>query len=768
MSEDVELAFTGLKGEDPGQIGPYRIMALLGEGGMGRVYLGLSRGGRSVAVKVVRPELTDDREFRRRFAREVDAARRVNGLFTAGVVDADPHGTPAWMATAYIPGVSLADAVNEYGALPWESVAALGAGLAEALEAIHTAGLVHRDLKPSNVLLAEDGPRVIDFGISVASEATVLTRTGLVVGTPGFMSPEQLTDRRVSPASDVFSLGTVLAFAACGAGPFGTGSVQGLLFRIVFEEPHLEGIPGALREVLARCLAKEPDQRPCVPEVLEELAGLAARQGGSPGGGVGWLPGPLAHAVRLRTDHPTPATAPAVAAPSVEDKVEPAPPTVRPGSERTPTVSARPGPPYVPADPAGNVRTARGDISHALTQTAVADGPPGPALPSPPEDPELTEKPGSPTGSPAAPGVSRDERHRPTRRTMLLSVAAAVGAVGLPAGIYLTRSASNNPSRTGQSSATPSRSARPTSAPPRPARRISVGSAVNTLAFSPDGKVLAGGCDDGAIRLWSTATGKLSATLKAEEPNGDDGTDVLAVAFSPDGRTLAGARDSGTLQLWDPATGDLTASNDEPGDSFHTLVFSPDGRNLAGVDSAGTLSLRHLPAGRDHIRYSGVAVSVAFSPDGKTLAVGGRSSNPGRARLWSTATGKLTATLEGATFGVNSVAFSPDGRVLAGGSGDDTVALWDPATGELTATLAGENVDDGEAQSVDEVRFSADGTVLVTCGYPNTIRQWHPATGKLKATSKAPAYRMYNWAFSPDGSVLAGTDLDNTVWLWQL
>src|SRR5438034_576062 len=203
---------------DPQLIGPYRLRGRLGAGGMGRVYLGLSPGGRAVAVKVIRADLAQDSEFRARFRREVAVARTVSGLFTAPVIDADVEAPVPWLATAYVPGPSLADAVSQHGPLPAASVLALARGLAEALSAIHAAGVVHRDLKPANVLLAEDGPRLIDFGISRAIEASVLTHTGLVVGSPGFMSPEQAEGREVGPPSDVFSLGAVLAFAATGQG----------------------------------------------------------------------------------------------------------------------------------------------------------------------------------------------------------------------------------------------------------------------------------------------------------------------------------------------------------------------------------------------------------------------------------------------------------------------------------------------------------------------------------------------------------------------
>ncbi len=229
----------GLQPGDPPTIGPYRLVGQLGGGGMGRVFLGVSAGGRPVAVKVIRAELAADPEFRVRFGREVAAARRVSGVFTAMVVDADVDGPAAWLATAYVPGPSLSEAVDEHGPLPAASLLALAAGLAESLSAIHAAGVVHRDLKPSNVLVAEDGPRVIDFGISRAVESTVLTQAGLVIGSPGIMSPEQAAGYEVGPPTDIFSLGAVLAFAATGEGPFGTGTTAALLYRVVHGDPSL-------------------------------------------------------------------------------------------------------------------------------------------------------------------------------------------------------------------------------------------------------------------------------------------------------------------------------------------------------------------------------------------------------------------------------------------------------------------------------------------------------------------------------------------------
>jgi len=274
-----------LQPQDPRKMGPYWLLGRLGGGGMGQVFLGQSPGGRLIAVKVVRAELAEQTEFRNRFAREVAAARTVSGLFTAAVVDADVDAPVPWLATAYVPGPSLAEAVTRHGPLPAGSVLALAAGLAEGLSAIHAAGIVHRDLKPPNVLLAEDGPRVIDFGISQAAEATMLTGTGLVFGSPAFMSPEQAQGHRVGPPSDVFSLGAVLTFAATGQGPFGTGSGPTLMYRVVFTPPDTSGLPAELRPLVERCLAKDPEQRPTTNQFLAELNTAPPA--------AGWLPGPI-------------------------------------------------------------------------------------------------------------------------------------------------------------------------------------------------------------------------------------------------------------------------------------------------------------------------------------------------------------------------------------------------------------------------------------------------------------------------------------------
>ncbi|MEU8523020.1 protein kinase [Streptomyces sp. NBC_01216] len=258
---------------DPASVGDgrYHLTHRLGQGGMGVVYLGRSPSGRAVAVKVVRPELSTEPGFRRRFADEVAAARRVSGFHTAPVVDADPDGDPAWLVTAFVPGPTLAAVLDRVGALPADTLTVLAAGLAEALESIHRAGVVHRDLKPANIIVAEDGPRVIDFGIARALDGTVLTQTGFQVGTPGFLAPEQLTRGIVTPAVDVFALGVVLTQAA-GGSPFGDGPSMARHYKIVHEEPDLTAVPDGLRTLVAECLSKDPAGRPSPGDFLRRLA----------------------------------------------------------------------------------------------------------------------------------------------------------------------------------------------------------------------------------------------------------------------------------------------------------------------------------------------------------------------------------------------------------------------------------------------------------------------------------------------------------------
>ncbi|MYW30792.1 serine/threonine-protein kinase, partial [Streptomyces sp. SID2119] len=342
--------------DDPHRIGAYRILARLGEGGMGQVFLARSDRGRTVALKLVRRELAEQPEFRARFRQEVRAAHQVGGAWTAPVLDSDTEAPVPWVATGYVagpslhrvvsgrPGAPLTDA-GAYGPLPTRSVQLLGSGLAHALQHIHRAGLIHRDLKPSNVLLTIDGPRVIDFGIARALESLAdgdLTRTGAMIGSPGFMAPEQVRGERVTTACDVFCLGSVLVYAATGRLPFGaaeSGGVHALMFRIAQEDPDLAGVPAELAGVVRDCLAKDPAARPSTDEILARLGEAEADEP--------WLPATLIaqlgrHAVGLldaedpeaptapQGPHTPPAAAAAAAVHALPTQASAPPPTPTP------------------------------------------------------------------------------------------------------------------------------------------------------------------------------------------------------------------------------------------------------------------------------------------------------------------------------------------------------------------------------------------------------------------------------------------------------
>jgi hypothetical protein len=291
-----------LAADDPQQVGGYRLHARLGAGGMGQVFLGFSPAGRAVAVKVIHRQFARDPEFVRRFGREVEAAGAVSGAFTAPVVAAGPGDDPPWLATVFVPGPSLAEVIAHTGPLPEPAVWRLAGGLIEALQAVHAGGLVHRDLKPANVLLATDGPRLIDFGISRALEGSAMSMTSLIVGTPAFMSPEQAEGRPVGPASDVFALGSVIAFAATGAAPFGAGPSSPIIvaYRVVHAQPDLSHVPVPLTNLVAACLTKNPADRPQLAQLMDTVRdGSAPYQAGWPGS---YWPEPVAGMVSSRQD----------------------------------------------------------------------------------------------------------------------------------------------------------------------------------------------------------------------------------------------------------------------------------------------------------------------------------------------------------------------------------------------------------------------------------------------------------------------------------
>ncbi|GAB2863632.1 hypothetical protein GCM10027074_33610 [Streptomyces deserti] len=510
---------------DPQRIGAYRLLGRLGAGGMGYVYLARSERGRTVAVKLVREELARQEEFRERFRQEVRAARRVGGHWTAPVLDADTEAGVPWVATGYVAGPSLQQVVGQdHGALPERSVRILAAGLAHALKDIHAAGIVHRDLKPSNVLVTIDGPRVIDFGIARALQTVTdggLTRTGALVGSPGFMAPEQVRGDRITPACDVFCLGSVLAYAATGRLPFGTANsgVHALMFRIAQEEPDLEGVPEGIADLVRECLRKDPAARPTLDRVLERTGAddtVADGRSRDP-----WLPSALVaqlgrHAVRLldtenpegqpgtadrthRADHtdragqadgpdrpgpgPTPEHAPAAddASPTPAPAATPfgtpgPPPPGRPGSaaplDHLPTLVAgqsptTPPPSPAPATPGHPQAPAYG---HALQHPQPPAYGYAPGTPPPyPAHGALGSTPpyGPPPFGPTPPyGPQQEPPRRDGRSTALLVVIALVVALAAGGTVYALMEGGGNGDRAGGDPSTTQTTSAPTATGP--------------------------------------------------------------------------------------------------------------------------------------------------------------------------------------------------------------------------------------------------------------------------------------------------------------
>ncbi|MFB7931368.1 serine/threonine-protein kinase [Streptomyces sp. NPDC056039] len=546
---------------DPVRIGAYRLLARLGAGGMGQVYLARSERGRTVAVKLVREELAAQEEFRERFRQEVGAARRVGGYWTAPVLDADTEAAVPWVATGYVAGPSLQQVVgHDHGALPERTVRILAAGLAHALKDIHAAGIVHRDLKPSNVLVTIDGPRVIDFGIARALETVTdggLTRTGALVGSPGFMAPEQVRGDRITPACDVFCLGSVLAYAATGALPFGTANsgVHALMFRIAQEEPDLTGVPEGIADLVRDCLRKDPTTRPTLDRVLERTGAddtVADGRALDP-----WLPGALVaqlgrHAVRLlETEDPeTQGTrgpdmggsaawarqAPTAPQPEIGPGTTPEHAPTTDESSPTPAPQAPTAPP--PPGPPGEAPP----LNHLPTMVASQGVPPGPQAPPPYPAygyPQQHPQPGStppygpppygptPYGTPPPYGPPQDPP-RNGRSTALLVVIALVVALAAGGSVYALMQggegdkADDRPTPT-QGTGAPTDSGQQTSQP-------------DTTASSPaDGAI-----PTAYLGTWSTtidnADGQHTRSLTIQQ--GEPGDTVLSLVA--DGPTKGG------------------------------------------------------------------------------------------------------------------------------------------------------------------------------------------------------------------------------------
>ncbi|MGW0781172.1 protein kinase domain-containing protein [Streptomyces sp. NPDC002913] len=648
-----------LKPDDPQWVGPYRLDRRLGEGGMGQVFLGTSPGGRKVAVKVIRPELADTPQFRQRFAREVDAARRVGGFHTAQVVDADPEARSPWLVTAFVPGPTLHEAVREKGVLAPDAVLRLGAGLAEGLAAIHRCGLVHRDLKPGNIILADDGPRIIDFGIARAMDASSLTATGTIIGTYAYMSPEQIRTDRAGPASDVFSLGSVLTFAATGHGPFDAPSLVEVVQLILDEQPSLGRLDGELHGLLTACLTKDHAGRPSLAELQSRLArlptGTAAPE---------QVPGPAADAPTLPVAGQEPERTMLLGGP--EPSLPTSPTAPYPPEYVLAHPAAEPAP-VSPGTPTGGVSRRAlviGGVAAAATAATVVGIP---LLLREKDEDTGGSSPSSGSTALKGPTGLRAISFGLDGKTLLGAGADSVWSWDIP-------------SKRGTST------------------RISGEKYLQANIFSPDRKLLIR-AEENKVVLWDVVSGRVAKILDGP-PKGDlqEGF-VHALAISPDGKTLAGAL-AEDLYVWDVPSG--RKLDVRKGGHSGPLAFTPDSKQLV---TARPLVLRELPSLRSVVTIDEERTNretAVFSPDGQLLAV---SQMDGSIKLWNAASRRQVVMLKGHRQEVTTLAFHPTAGTLASGSGDGAVRLWDTATGRTTAAFTC-------PQAVESVAFSPDGKTV--------------------------------------------------------
>jgi hypothetical protein len=802
-----------LKPGDPSRVGNYRLIGRLGEGGMGQVFLGLSPGGRQVAVKVIHPGYASGKQFRERFAREIDAARRVGGFHTASVVDADPGADPPWMVTAFIHGPSLQQAVAEGGPFSLEQMCRLGAGLAEGLAAIHACGLVHRDLKPSNVILAQDGPRIIDFGIARAAEASPMTTAGMVVGTYSYMSPEQLQGGVAGPASDVFALGCTLAYAATARVTFGDDSIVTVVYRITTEPPDLTDVTEehGFRQLLSECLAKNPADRPSLAAILGRLTeiGRAAEahqaETAEPTATYRRSAEPLADTPAPETPKPAAHVAaepvPPVAAASPHVAAAEPPPYPHAAAAEPPpypyAAAAEPPPyPYAAAGPASGQAGYPSGGGVGLDSGRVGE-PPSPGLLY---EPTRTMRTGDQTG----PGPASDQQHtgpdgpqgddlpawatspaaRPgssgsgLRRTVLIIAAAAVVVVGAVVGVLLSSGSpeASHPMAVRSSAG----AAGHPSAQPSVHSSPGVPSAPEVSVHDPDGKnvfgdvfssdtVLATGDSTGSSYLWALPTGKPIATMKDPNSNG-----VNSIAFSQATDMYAVADANGNIYLWDASSNKLTATLSNGNRDDDRVAISPDGSMVAVGSNGGSTYLWNVAGGKPkptptsslHDPGGKNVYGVAFSPNGDLLAAG---DTDGSTYLWNAATGQLTATFKDpGSQGLYDVAFSPNGTLLAvsdvsSSTGDGVVYVWNVATGKLINAL--ESFYNSEFA---DIAFSPDGRFLAAGDTIGNISFWNVATGKYLDTLSDPMGKaIIGIAFSPSGNALASTDTAGDAYVWS-
>ncbi|GAA3157071.1 hypothetical protein GCM10010466_54940 [Planomonospora alba] len=774
------MAGTALRAGDPAQIGPYRLLGRLGRGGQGVVYLGQAEGGDRVAVKVLDRGLAGDRSARERFVREIEVARQVAEFCTARVLDAGESDAGLYVVSEFIDGPSLQQAITEGGPRDGAALQRIAVGTVTALAAIHQAGIVHRDFKPANVLLAPDGPRVIDFGISRALDASASLTSG-VVGTPTYMSPEQIAGERAGPASDVFSWAVTTVFAATGRPAFGADTIPAVLHRILNAEPDLSGVPESLRQVVADCLAKDPAARPAAADLLLRL---------------------------IRQERPgTPPVLPSGAAPGLSSGRAPGAPAGSAGP------APRTGPGTGPASWAGQAAGPAADPASWAGQawpTGPSAGSAEPAVPSAQGAPPTVPRCLAPGGSGAAGSGTRRRGVLAGAAGMAVAVVAAGAAVLLaqgPAGrsgpstgpVAVTAGgASPGPVGSSGGGGTPETGSSPTpsaaatgtaqtAATPLPSPGTPVGKWTSkqvggalrghgggaedvAVAEAGGGPVIASGDQGGTVRLWDPATGR--QTTKMTEHSAWVG-EIETVRLG--GRTVvvSGSFDR-TVRLWDPATGKRIGKPIATGSEVYALATAVvDGEPIAVVGGGdGRLRVWNLATGervgRTRDTRGGTVFAVAVAEvDGEPVVFTG--AKDGRVLRWGLRGGEPLEVGRQNGYVSALATAEPDGRLAVLSAGGDQVIHVDDASGSgpVRSPITGHT---GWIFTLAVARVG-ETTVVVSGSNDSTARVTDLATGKAAGKPfRDHDHNVFGSAVTElDGRpVVVTAGGDGTVRIWRL